>query len=175
VQDDVKVLTGTIIGGAIAVHRELGPGLLESTYEACLAHELERRGLGLQRQKGLPIRYKGIALDCGYRLDFVVENKVILELKAVKTLEAIDSAQMLSYLRLSGYPLGLLINFNVPVLVHGLKRYINKRGEHGEFDVSERPEDRWLQDNKPIPKCESHSVALSVDFPSPSALYPKAT
>ncbi len=99
---NLEILTGNIIGAAIAVHRELGAGLLESAYEACLRHELSSRGLHVERQKALPIRYKGIELDCGYRLDLVVDANVIVELKAVRTVEEIDKAQILSYLKLSG-------------------------------------------------------------------------
>lgn len=147
IPSDLTTLTGTIIGAAISVHRELGPGLLESTYEACLRHELEQRGLRTERQKALPVRYKGVELDCGYRLDLVVESNIIVELKAAKSVDEIDKAQVLSYLKLSGYPLGLLINFNVPVLKQGIKRFINARHENQPIEVTERPEDRWLRDN----------------------------
>ena len=140
-------LTGLVIGGAIAVHRELGPGLLESTYEACLAHELQKRGLHVERQLPLPVTYKGVQLDCGYRLDLVVESNVIVELKAVKAIEEIDKAQLLSYLKLSGYPLGLLINFNVPVLIQGVKRYINAKNDLAPLGDGERPENRWFRES----------------------------
>ena len=95
-----KNLTEEIIGGAIEVHRHLGPGLLESVYEECLCHELELRGLSFERQKRLPVEYKGIKLDCGYRIDVAVENKVIVELKCVDTVTAVHEAQLLTYLRL---------------------------------------------------------------------------
>ena len=117
-------LTQAIIGGAIEVHRSLGPGLLESAYEECLAYELKLRGLRFDRQRQLPIRYKGVALDCGYRLDFVVEGRVVLELKAVDRLIPIHEAQVLTYLRQSGVRLGLLMNFNVPILRQGIRRFI---------------------------------------------------
>lgn len=117
-------ITEGIIGAAIEVHREVGPGLLESAYEACLAHELAARGLQLERQVPLPVRYKGVELDCGYRLDLVVEGAVIVELKAAKALEPIHTAQLLTYLRLSGLRVGLLLNFNVPVLKQGIKRVV---------------------------------------------------
>ncbi|MCJ7615999.1 MAG: GxxExxY protein, partial [Desulfobacterales bacterium] len=112
----INNITETIIGAAMAVHRELGPGLLESTYEACLAYELVNRGLAVERQKELPVKYRGVKLDCGYRIDLLVEKKVIVELKAVERLEPIHIAQVLSYLKLSGCNVGLLINFNVKVL-----------------------------------------------------------
>ncbi|MCL5406857.1 MAG: GxxExxY protein [Deltaproteobacteria bacterium] len=118
----INDLTNQIIGAAIAVHRELGPGLLESAYEACLAFELAKRGLRVEQQKPLPVHYQGVDLDCGYRIDLLVEKRVIVELKAVERLEPIHNAQLLSYLKLSGLRLGLLINFNVLVLKNGIKR-----------------------------------------------------
>ena len=118
-------ITETIIGAAMAVHRELGPGLLESTYEVCLAYELVKRGSAIERQKELPVKYRGVKLDCGYRIDLFVEEKVIVELKAVQSLEPIHTAQLLSYLKLSGCRVGLLINFNVKVLKDGIRRLIN--------------------------------------------------
>lgn len=115
-----------IIGAAIEVHRNLGPGLLESAYEECLCRELVIRGLTFERQKPLPLSYKGIKLDCGYRLDIVVEGLVILELKAVDRIEPIHEAQLLTYLKLAKLKLGILINFNVPVLKNGIKRIVNR-------------------------------------------------
>ena len=120
-------LTGEIIGAAIEVHRHLGPGLLESTYQACLSQELELRGVPFEYEKPLPLEYKGVRLDCGYRLDLVVGKLVIVEFKAVEKIEPIHEAQLLTYLRLSNLWLGLIINFNVPVLKDGLKRIV-----HGE-------------------------------------------
>jgi len=117
-------LTETIIGAAIEVHRELGPGLLESAYEECFCHELHFRGLNFQRQVDLPIAYKGLKLDCGYRLDVVVENSVVIELKAIEQIRPIHHAQLLTYLRLSGRTVGLLINFNVAVLKNGIVRRV---------------------------------------------------
>ena len=114
-----------IIGAAIEVHQRLGPGLLESAYEVCLIHELSLRGLRTARQVDLPIVYKGVALDAAYRMDILVEDLVLLELKAVAKLEPIHEAQLLTYLRLSGLWLGLLINFNVALLKQGLKRMVN--------------------------------------------------
>ena len=117
-------LTGNIIGAAIAVHRALGPGLLESTYEMCMAIELKLRGLSCERQKAIPLLYRGIAIESAYRADFVVEGSVIVELKAVERLDDIHTAQVLTYLKLSGCKVGLLINFNVPYLRDGLKRVV---------------------------------------------------
>ena len=118
-------LTGKVIGAAIEVHRSLGPGLLESAYEECLCHELELRKIPYERQKELPIEYKNVKLDCGYRLDVIVANNLILELKACESLEPIHEAQLLTYLKLTGIKIGLLINFNVPVLKDGIKRLSN--------------------------------------------------
>ncbi|MFO7957480.1 MAG: GxxExxY protein [Candidatus Brocadiia bacterium] len=118
-------LTEEIIGAGIAVHRALGPGMLESAYEACLAYELTDRGLGFEQQKPLALVYRGMKLDCGYRLDLVVEDQVIVELKAVEKLEPIHQAQVLSYLKLSGLPVGLLMNFNVEQLTQGIRRLVN--------------------------------------------------
>ncbi len=114
-----------IIGAAIEVHRTLGPGLLESAYEACLFYELERRGLKVERQKALPLRYHEVTLDCGYRIDLLVEDSVIVEVKAVDKLIALHDAQLLSYLRLSGIKVGLLINFNAVVLKNSFKRLVH--------------------------------------------------
>ncbi|MFQ6101512.1 MAG: GxxExxY protein [Anaerolineae bacterium] len=119
-----KELTGRIIGAAIEVHRALGPGLLESAYQACLAQELSLRGLPFEREMPLPIDYKGLQLDCGYRLDFLVAGKVVVELKAVERIHPIHEAQLLTYLKLTGCRVGLLINFNVPVLKNGIKRMV---------------------------------------------------
>lgn len=125
----LKELTDQIIGAAIEVHRTLGPGLLEATYEACLLHELTLRGLSVERQQAFPIVYKGVQLDRGYRADLVVDRKVIVEVKAVSHLEPVHTAQLLSYLRLSGVHIGLLINFNVTRLNMGLRRVVNKAPE----------------------------------------------
>ncbi len=118
-------ITESIIGAAIEVHRALGPGLLESAYETCLAFELVERGLKVEQQKALPVVYREVKLDCGYRLDLLVEEAVIVEVKAVDRLAPIHKAQLLSYLRLSGYKVGLLINFNVKVLKDGVRRVVN--------------------------------------------------
>lgn len=118
-------LSNLIIGTAIVVHRELGPGLLESAYEACMAYELTSGGVRFERQKPLPIQYKGVRLDCGYRLDLVVANEIVVEIKSVDQILPIHQAQLLTYLRLSGCKVGLIINFNVPLLKDGLKRIVN--------------------------------------------------
>lgn len=118
-------LSNQIIGAAIEVHKVLGPGLLESAYEMCLCHELALRGLAFERQVDLPLEYKGVQLDCGYRLDIVVEGLVIVELKAIDQLATIHEAQLLTYLRLRTLWLGLLINFNVPLMRDGIKRLVN--------------------------------------------------
>ncbi len=119
-----EALTHEIIGAAMEVHRELGPGLLESAYEMCLCHELKLRGLAFQRQVRLPVIYKGIRLDVGYRTDVLVEERVIVELKAVEKVTPIDHAQLLTYLRLRTVKVGLLINFNVPTLRDGITRRV---------------------------------------------------
>lgn len=120
-----KDLTETIIGAAIEVHRELGPGLLESAYEACLVYELGERGAKVERQLILPVVYQGIRIDCGYRIDLWVDGQVIVELKAVEHVKPIHEAQLLSYLKLSGCAVGLLINFNVKLLKDGIRRFVN--------------------------------------------------
>lgn len=118
-------ISGKIIGAAIEVHRKLGPGLLESAYEECLCCEMALRGIKFERQVPLPLNYKGVDLDCGYRLDLLVEDKVIVELKSIETLEPIHDAQLLTYLRLRNAWLGLIINFNVIMLKDGVRRLVN--------------------------------------------------
>lgn len=120
-----SALTGAIIGAAIEVHRQLGPGLLESAYEECLAVELKDGGFSVERQTVLPVTYKGRALDAGYRIDLLVNDEVIVELKAVQKLEPIHDAQLLTYLKLAGKRHGLLFNFNVAVLKDGIRRMVN--------------------------------------------------
>ena len=119
-------ITETIIGAAINVHRALGPGLLESAYEACLVYELTLSGLKVIAQKPIPIVYREVTLDCGYRLDLLVEDQVVIEIKSVDTLLPIHKAQLMSYLKLSGCPVGLLINFNVQILKSGIVRLVNQ-------------------------------------------------
>jgi GxxExxY protein len=116
--------TSPIIGAAIEVHRHLGPGLLESAYEECLCHELHLRGLAFERQVELPVSYKGLKLDCGYRIDLIVEKEVVLELKAIEKVLRIHEAQLLTYMKLSGMRVGLLINFNAPLLTQGIIRRV---------------------------------------------------
>ena len=117
-------LTEAIIGAAIEVHRELGPGLLENAYAACLCRELQLRGLPFEHEKPMPVEYKGLHIDCGYRIDILVDGRVVVELKAVKKLVPVHEAQLLTYLKLSGVRVGLLINFNVPVLKEGIVRRV---------------------------------------------------
>jgi GxxExxY protein len=121
--------TEQIIGAAIDVHRELGPGLLESTCEACLQFELVGRGLRVERQKALPVVYPDVHIDCGYRIDLLVEHRIIVELKAVAQLEPIHEAQLLSYLKLSGCHVGLLIHFNGKLLKNGIRRIVDELKE----------------------------------------------
>jgi len=125
-RESLDEITGRIIGAAIEVHRHLGPGLLESAYEACLVFELKRLGLRVEQQKPLPVVYKSAKLDCGYRLDLVVEDEIIVEIKAIEKLLPIHEAQVLSYLRLANKRVGLLLNFHVTVLKNGLKRIVNE-------------------------------------------------
>jgi GxxExxY protein len=117
-------ITETIIGAAIEVHRHLGPGLLESAYQACLAREFDIVGLVFEQQKQMPVEYKSLILDCGYRLDFLVEKLVVVELKTVESLLPVYEAQLLTYLKLSGCKVGLLLNFNARVLKNGIKRMV---------------------------------------------------
>ncbi|MGD0468673.1 MAG: GxxExxY protein [Terriglobales bacterium] len=124
--DRLDKISHRIIGAAIEVHRHLGPGLLESAYQSCLAFELKQLGLEVEEQKPLPVVYKQVKLDCGYRLDLVVEDEIIVEIKAIEKLLPIHDAQLLSYLRLAKKRAGLLMNFHVPVLKNGLKRIVNE-------------------------------------------------
>ncbi|MBU0716990.1 MAG: GxxExxY protein [Planctomycetes bacterium] len=124
-KERLNEITEEVIGAAIAVHRLLGPGLLESAYEACLAYELADRGLAVEEQKSLPVIYRSVRVDCGYRIDLLVEGLVVVELKAVERLCPIHEAQLLSYLKLSGCRVGLLINFNVKLLKQGIRRMVN--------------------------------------------------
>ncbi|MEA3238705.1 MAG: GxxExxY protein [Candidatus Bipolaricaulota bacterium] len=117
-------LSNRVIECAIEVHRELGPGLLESTYEQCLAHELKLNGIQFELQHPLLVKYKGVRLDCGYRVDILVEDKLIIELKSVEQIKGIHEAQLLTYMKLAGVKIGLLINFNVTKLKNGIKRFV---------------------------------------------------
>jgi GxxExxY protein len=124
--DRLDQISRRIIGAAIEVHRHLGPGLLESAYQSCLVFELRQQGFRVDEQKPLPVTYREVRLDCGYRLDLVVEDEIIVEVKAIEKLLPIHDAQILSYLRLSNKKIGLLMNFHVPVLKDGLKRIVNE-------------------------------------------------
>jgi GxxExxY protein len=135
-KDRLDSITRRVIGAAIEVHRRLGPGLLESAYETCLAYELRQIGYRIEQQKPLPIAYKEVRLDCGYRLDLVVEDSVIVEVKAVEQLASIHEAQLLSYLRLSEKRVGLIINFHVRVLKNGLKRIVNDYPDSAHSAIS---------------------------------------
>ncbi len=124
-KEKLNHISDGVIGSAIEVHPTLGPGLLESAYEACLAYELAQRGFKVEQQKPLPLIYHTVKLDCGYRLDLLVESLVIVEVKAIDSLAPIHEAQLLSYLKLSGCKLGLLINFHVQLLKNGIRRVVN--------------------------------------------------
>ena len=126
---NMNQLSSRIIGAAIEVHKNLGPGLLESAYEECLCHKLSIQGLLFEKQKPLSIDYKGKKLDCGYRLDIVVEKSVIIELKSCEKIEPIHKAQLLTYLKLSELNLGLILNFNVPLMRDGIVRIVNELSE----------------------------------------------
>lgn len=123
--NSINELSRIIIGCAIEVHKKLGPGLLESAYQECLYYELKNRNLQVLKEKSIPIVYKEIKLDHGYRIDLLVEDKIVIEIKTVEKLTEIHTAQILTYLRLGNYPLGLLLNFNELILKNGMKRFIN--------------------------------------------------
>jgi GxxExxY protein len=120
----INEVTEKIIGACIEVHRALGPGLMESAYEECLCRELSLQDISFQRQVPMPVTYKGVQLDCGYRLDLLVEQKVVVEIKTVDALAPIHEAQLLTYLKLGGWKAGLLINFHVPIIKNGIKRFV---------------------------------------------------
>ncbi|MDY6850259.1 MAG: GxxExxY protein [Thermodesulfobacteriota bacterium] len=124
-EENLNRISEKIILAAIRVHRELGPGLLESTYESCLAHELTSIGLNFERQKECPVRYRGLQINCGYRMDLLVQDSVVVELKATEKILPIHKAQLLSYLKMSNLKLGLLVNFNVTLLKDGICRIVN--------------------------------------------------
>jgi GxxExxY protein len=121
---DLNTITERIIGAAIEVHKVLGPGLMESAYEECLCRELALCGISVERQLQLPVEYKGVRLDCNYRVDLLVAQSVVVEIKSLSSIEGIHEAQLLTYLKLGGWKLGLLINFNVPTLKDGIRRRI---------------------------------------------------
>ena len=128
-KNEFDQITEAVIGAAIEVHRALGPGLLEAVYEECLCHELSLRGIPFRRQVALPVQYKGISLDCGYRLDLLIEGKVVIEIKAIEKILPIHEAQLLTYLKIGGWNGGLLINFNVPLLKLGIRRIVHSLEE----------------------------------------------
>ena len=121
---EFEELSNRVIGCALTVHRELGPGLLESTYAQCLAHELKLNGIVFKLQYPLPVEYKGVRLECGYRVDLFIEEKLIIELKCVEQIKGIHEAQLLTYMKLAGVKIGLLMNFNVAKLKNGIKRFV---------------------------------------------------
>ncbi|KXK10762.1 MAG: hypothetical protein UZ14_CFX002003149 [Chloroflexi bacterium OLB14] len=121
---EINKTTESIIGAAIEVHKHLGPGLLESAYEECLCHELNLRNIPFQRQVPLPVVYKGTKLDCGYRIDILANNEVVVELKSIEAIMPIHEAQTLTYMKLGNWKVGLILNFNVPILVKGVKRLV---------------------------------------------------
>lgn len=135
----VNSITEAIIGEAITVHRDLGPGLLESTYEACLTALLTRRGIQVERQVAMPLIYRGEQLDCAYRVDLIVDRRVVVELKTVSELAPVHFAQMMTYLKLSGCEVGLLINFNVTKLTDGLRRVVRNYQEPSQASLPPRP------------------------------------
>jgi GxxExxY protein len=122
---EIEDIAARVLDAAFEVHRHLGPGLLESTYEIAICYELSRMGISFERQREMPVDYKGTRLDCGYRIDLLVANEVLVELKAIEGLQPIHEAQLLTYLKLANKRLGLLINFNVRLLKHGIKRLVN--------------------------------------------------
>ncbi|MGG7033760.1 MAG: GxxExxY protein [Flavobacterium sp.] len=126
IHEELNALSYKVIGLAIEVHRHLGPGLLESAYQECLYYELKNAGLKIEKEKTLPIIYKDIQLDHGYRIDLLVENKIVIELKTVESFTDVHFAQILTYLKLGEYPLGLLMNFDSKILKNNIKRFINK-------------------------------------------------
>jgi len=129
ISEELNALSYKVIGLAIEVHRNLGPGLLESAYQACLLHELKKAGLKVEKEIPLPINYKEIKLEQGYRIDLLIEDKLVIELKTVEEFTSVHYAQILTYLRLGNFPLGLLINFNSKILKNNIKRFINSNKE----------------------------------------------
>ena len=142
-------LTHKIIGAAIEVHRQLGPGLLESAYEECLARELSIRNLSFERQKPIPVVYKGVKLECGYRIDLLVEHRIVLELKAIEQIAPIHEAVVLTYLKLSGITVGLLINFHVAILKDWIRRYIWKEKKEFTAETAEVRRDNGEGEKNP--------------------------
>lgn len=125
-KDEIEQVAKQLVDAMLSVHRELGPGLLESTYQVCLAHELRTRNIEVRCEVTLPVRYAGIEIDAGYRIDMLIAESIVVENKAVQSLQPIHEAQLLTYLKLSGYRLGFLVNWNVPLIKDGIKRMVNK-------------------------------------------------
>jgi GxxExxY protein len=148
-------LTHVIIGAAIEIHRSLGPGLLEAVYEECLARELALRNVAFERQKPVPLVYKDLKLECGYRLDFLVDGRIVVEIKSIEAIAPIHESVMLTYLRLSGSHLGLLINFNVPILKDGIRRYVWHYQENDNAETLSNAEFRRGEETMPDTKAES--------------------
>jgi GxxExxY protein len=142
-------LTHAIIGAAIEIHRTLGPGLLEAVYEECLAREFTLRSIAFERQKPIPLVYKDLKLECGYRLDFLVSGRIVVEIKSIEAVAPIHESVMLTYLRLSGSQLGLLINFNVPVLKDGIRRYVWHYQENDNAETLSSAEPRREEQTEP--------------------------
>jgi GxxExxY protein len=140
----MRDITPQIIGAAIKVHRKCGPGLLESAYEACLAHELESLGLTVRQQKPIPLVYEGVKLECGFRADLIIDRQVIVEVKCKETIHPVDHAQLLSYLRLMDLRLGLLINFHVVLLKEGIRRIVNDYTEPSDEEMLPLIPSRWI-------------------------------
>jgi GxxExxY protein len=143
-------LTHLIIGAAIEIHRTLGPGLLEAVYEECLAKEFSLRGIPYERQKPIPLIYKDLKLECGYRLDFLLHKRVVLEIKSIDAIAPIHESVMLTYPRLSESPVGLLINFNVPILKDGIRRYVWHYNEKDNAETQSGAESRREESSVPI-------------------------
>jgi GxxExxY protein len=125
-KEEIERTATQVVDAMVAVHRELGPGLLESTYQSCLAHELRSRGIAIRCEVVLPVKFKGLEIETGYRIDMLVADCIIVENKSVQTLAPINDAQLLTYLRLSGHRLGFLVNWNVPLIKDGIKRLVNR-------------------------------------------------
>ena len=154
-------LSERVLGACIDVHRHLGPGLLESAYEQCLCHELSLMGLSFARQRPLPVTYKGVTLDCGYRLDVVVEEKLVLELKAVDHLLPVHKAQVLTYLKLAGLSVGLLVNFNTPALRDGIRRLTRGGSDNVRRDRLAAKDDPPESSRPVSTRAEAVNTALS--------------
>jgi GxxExxY protein len=153
-----KDLSHAIIGAAIEIHRTLGPGLLEAVYEECLAREFTLRMIPFERQKPIPLVCKDLKLECGYRLDFLVRNRIVVEVKSIEALAPIHESVMLTYLRLSGSPLGLLINFNVPILKEGVRRFVWRYQENDNAETQSNAELR-REEQDPIHSEPSKSAS----------------